>query len=224
MDYPKNGNPVDLSGLPSTLIREKPDWHRAEVVTWRDSDYYESDRALGYLFRAVSLESEEIEQNHVNGNGVPLMDPVSLALGPMVEYALGRELDEEEEADGATKDLFRKYVNELSYICSTHTISPRPSVQLQEAEIVAGTILDKCTQKRYRSERMYRMRVHTSTLVDDIERQFVEKSLDPGPADWRMGLERAWRAWEFSRRNSVIGVNSFGLIALGIILDCLENL
>ncbi|KAF8635589.1 hypothetical protein AX15_000237 [Amanita polypyramis BW_CC] len=232
VDYPKNGNPVVLSNLPSTLIREKPDWHRAEVVTWRDSDYYESDKALGYLFRAISLESEETEQNHINGNGIPLMDPVSLALGPIVEYAMGRELEEEEEeeVDDQTKDLFRKYVNELSYICSTHTISPRPNVQLQEAEIVVGTILDKCVQKRYRNERMHGMRIHASTLVEDIERQLVDKSLNPGPVEWRVGLERAWRAWGFSQRNSssignsAFGMNSFGLIALGTILDCLDNL
>ncbi|KAK2460832.1 hypothetical protein APHAL10511_007302 [Amanita phalloides] len=230
VDYPKNGNAVllDKSEMPRVLIREKPDWHAAEVVAPHKVDYYESDRALGYLYRNITLDvPEDPEADHMNGQMAacfPLTDPISLVLAPMVEYSLGKELDEE-DVDEETKELFRKYVNELSYIRSTHTISPRPNVQLQEAEIVVGSILDKCTSKRYRKDRMYGMQTHTSALVLDTERQFVDKSLAPSPAEWREGLERAWKAWDFSqRRSNASGANSFGLIALGIVLDCLDNL
>ncbi len=230
MDYPKNGNPVlhDKKEIPRPLIQEKPDWHKAEILLPNEVDYYESDRALGHLFRAITLEiPQEPERSILNGGmdpSHPLTDAISLALAPMVEFWLGRELDEE-IADDETTDLFRKYVNELSYIRSTHSISSRPNVQLQEAEIVVGSILDKCTQKRYRKERVYAMQNHTSTLVNDTERPFVDKSLEFGPEGWRTGLERAWKAWDFSQRHSALpGTSSFGLIALGIVLDCLDKL
>lgn len=230
MDYPKNGNPVlnDKKEIPRTLIQEKPDWHKAEILLPNEVDYYESDRALGHLFRAITLEvPEELETSVLNGEMDPchpLTDAISLALTPMVEFWLERELDEE-IADDETTDLFRKYVNELSYIRSTHTISSRPNVQLQEAEIVVGSILDKCTQKHYRNQRVYAMRNHTSTLVNDIERLVIDKSLEHGIVGWRTGLERAWKAWDFSQRHSILpGTSSFGLIALGIVLDCLDKL
>lgn len=233
VDYPKNGNKVDIDGnLPSTLIREKPDWQQAEVVDPDKLDYYDSDRALGHLYRNQDLEVETLKEEPslpaAEIDSSIVMDPISVALGPMVEEFLGQEVDAEEaeeETEDETASLFRKYVNELSYIRSTHTISARPDSQLQEAEIVVGAILDKCTQNRYRKDRMYKMKNHTRTLVEDIERHFVDKSLEPGPGEWREGLRGAWRAWCYSQRHyDRDGAGSFGLIALGIVLDCLDNL
>lgn len=233
MDYPKNGNPVlpDKREMPRTMMQEKPDWHSAEDVSPNEVDYYESDRALGHLYRAIQLvipkEPEASALNSKTDPSHPLTDAVSLALAPMVGFWLGQELDEE-STDDETKDLFSKYANEFSYICSTHTVSTRPDAQLQEAEIVVGSILDKCRNTRYRTERAYAMGNHTSVLVGDIEREFVDKSdksKQPGPEEWRKGLERAWKAWDFSQRHGNLpGTNSFGLIALGTILDCLDKL
>ncbi|KAK0501884.1 RNA-dependent RNA polymerase, partial [Armillaria luteobubalina] len=55
VDYPKQGVAVYINDnkLPRTLIRCKPDWHAAEVVDPRSTDYYESTRALGYMFRSI---------------------------------------------------------------------------------------------------------------------------------------------------------------------------
>jgi RNA-dependent RNA polymerase len=223
---------LDNGELPSTLIREKPDWHMAEVVDPRNTDFYESDRALGFLYRNPNLSVEIPKEDGasqpvdvIDSIGI-VMDPISVALAPIVESCLGEEADAEvnDDADSDAARLFRKYVNELSYIRSTHTISSRPDSQLQEAEIVVGTILDKCTQKRYRQDRMYRMRNHTETLVQDIERHFVDKSLQPGYSEWLVGLKGAWDAWNYSQRHyKEVGAGSFGLVALGIVLDCLDN-
>ncbi|PFH51174.1 hypothetical protein AMATHDRAFT_3305 [Amanita thiersii Skay4041] len=233
VDFPKNGNPVNLEeeGLPSTLIREKPDWHAAEVVSPRDLDYYESDRALGYLFRAITLEIPEAEATEMvelkgNGSAAPLTDAISLTLMPIVEHCLGFEIESDEEQLEPAVLLFRQYVNELSYICATHTISTQPNARLQEAEVVAGTILDSCTQKRYRQDRTYRMKNQVNALVHDVRRQFVEEDLAKvDVCDLQEGLRRAWLAWEQSQSNTkAFGANSFGLIALGMILDILDKL
>ena len=57
VDYAKNGNPVNIHGnLPKKVIKFNPDWHKAEVTGARELDYYESDKALGYLFRKIELE------------------------------------------------------------------------------------------------------------------------------------------------------------------------
>jgi RNA-dependent RNA polymerase len=230
VDYPKNGNPVlpDKKEMPRLMMQEKPDWHSAEDAAPNEVDYYESDRALGYLFRAIQLvipkEPEASTLNDTTNPSHSLTDAVSLALAPMVGFWVGQELDEE-STDDETKDLFSKYVNEFSYICSTHTVSTRPDAGLQEAEIVVGSILDKCRNKRYRTERAYAMGNHTSVLVGDIERAFVDKSKQPGLEEWRKGLERAWKAWDFSQRHGKLpGTSSFGLIALGTVLDCLDKL
>jgi RNA-dependent RNA polymerase len=229
--------------MPRTLMKEKPDWHSAEVGILNEVDYYESDRALGHLFRAVKLDiPKEQETRTLNGGtdpSHPLTDAISLALTPIVEFRFKQVLDDEsaddemkdliskyfdESTDPETEDLFKKYSNELSYIRYTHTVSSRPDAPLQEAEIVVGSILDKCTNKRYRGDRKYAMQNQTSVLVGDIEREFVDKSKEPGRVEWLKGLQRAWKAWAFSQRHNEAGTGSFGLIALGIVLDCLDKL
>jgi RNA-dependent RNA polymerase len=58
VDYAKKGVPVDITNdFPRPLIKFKPDWNKAEVTGARELDYYESDRALGYLFRNIHLDN-----------------------------------------------------------------------------------------------------------------------------------------------------------------------
>ena len=119
--------------------------------------------------------------------------------------------------------VFRRYASELNYICITHTLSNTPGVKLIEAEVVAGTILAKCSQKRMRKDRIYRMRTHSEALVNDVQKELLgrQESME----DKLEGLKRAWRAWEFSLKFSDRdGANSFGLIALNVIFDGLEGL
>ena len=80
MDYPKQGIPVILDdNLPRPLIRCSPDWHAAEVVSPRKTDYYESSRALGYMFRAIHLEDDE-GLPEVPPCTDPMSDPITLVL------------------------------------------------------------------------------------------------------------------------------------------------
>jgi len=226
VDYPKQGIAPNLEGdqLPRTLIRCKPDWHAAEVVSPRKTDYYESSRALGYLFRSITLD----DPNPIPPEGLPpsqaLCDPISLALLGRVEPYLQESAFIETHAF-EVKKLFETYCDELRYICATHTISNTPGVRLLEAEVVVSTILAKCSQKRWRKERIYRMRFHTGTLVRDVQHELLENTDTKSTSELIHGLGLAWSAWDLSlRRRNDFGANSFGLIALGTILDCLKGL
>lgn len=191
----------------------------------RKTDFYESTRALGYLYRAITLEDPDpIGLPDQEAPRRPLTDTLSLTLKHHIQCQFQTYI----EPDGTSADIrktFNKYADELRYICATHTLSNTPGVRLLEAEVVIGTILAKCSQKRWRKDRMYRMQLHASTLVREIQRELLEK-LDQGSMEeLGCGLERAWNAWDFSLRHSKeFGANSFGLIALGVVFDCLERL
>ncbi|KAJ6531309.1 RNA dependent RNA polymerase-domain-containing protein [Mycena capillaripes] len=228
VDYPKNGVAVDLDRirLPRTLIR-----HAAEIVDPRVTDYYPSKKALGDLFRAITLDDPEPISSDTGTSDAsiviaPTSNPISTALVGRIE----RSIPDYTAPDGTCKQtaaIFRKYADELRYISATHTLTTQPGVNLLEAEIVAGTILAKCAQKRWRSDCIYRMRYHATTVIRDIQKQMLprEKDSDNSVESLQAGLKRAWNAWDFSvRHEKEFGAKSFGLIALGLIFDCLDLL
>lgn len=226
VDYPKQGIAPNLEGdrLPRTLIRCKPDWHAAEVVSPRQTDYYESSRALGYLFRSIKLDDPKPIPAEDLPPSYALCDPISVALLAQVQPYLQESAFINQTVDVVDK-LFQTYCDELRYICATHTISNTPGVRLLEAEIVVGTILAKCSQKRWRKERIYRMRTHTGTLVWDVQHGLLENPDTKSTSELVHGLSLAWNAWDLSlRRQNDFGANSFGLIALSTIFDCLKAL
>jgi len=228
VDYPKQGTPLNLDGdqLPRTLIRCKPDWHAAEVVSPRGTDYYESHRALGHLFRSITLEGTEAIADALQKSLYQsLADPISRTLLEDVRKHLGDSVYVDETPSIELSKLFKRYADELRYICATHTLSNTPGVRLLEAEIVIGTILAKCSQKRWRKDRIYRMRLHAETLVKDIQKNLLENVQEATYTDLVNSLKSSWSAWDLSlRRSNEFGANSFGLIALGSIFDCLDGL
>lgn len=119
----------------------KPDWHAAEIIAPRDVDYYESPRALGQLYRAVSLKTppERAREDSVD----PSKDNITLALRPKLLGVIP-DLDQVEriEEDEILK-IFDHYQDELSYICSTHVVTNQPGARLTEEEIATGTIVAK---------------------------------------------------------------------------------
>lgn len=97
VDYPKSGIPVDMIGTPRFLIPFKPDWKAGEVINARRTDYYESSRAIGYLFRAIRLDncvkelsydsktSDLKDKSESSPQPPPLVDAISYTLEPIVE-------------------------------------------------------------------------------------------------------------------------------------------
>ena len=255
VDYPKNGKRVELRGnLPKTLIPFKPDWHKAEVTGARDLDYYESDRALGDLFRKIDLYDphEPLRGFPATppGDIAPLNDAISRALKPLVRYALVAESAPSRNPPppppatppGAENEhaerLHARYTREMRCICATHTLVEAPDVRLTEAEVVLGTILANCTQPRWRADRAYRLRLQSETLVRDIRAHIVPGegggSLEAATATGtetraegrlREGLRSAWGTWVWAQHHREMEyIESFSLVALGVVLDCLKRL
>ena len=231
VDYAKNGQPVDIhnNNLPKPLLKFKPDWHKAEVTGARELDYYESDRALGYLYRNISLNDpdEPIEgfPTASPGSIAPLEDAISCALVSLVQNTLNDPPELPEAENRQAEELHADFVCEMRYICVTHTLVDTPDVRLTEDEVVLGTILANCTQSRWRSDRSYRMKLHTGGLVDDIYGRIVQSEGTPTKDELRAGLSSAWAAWGWAQHHrDKEFIESFSLIMLWIVLRCLDEL
>ncbi|EKM55297.1 uncharacterized protein PHACADRAFT_173398 [Phanerochaete carnosa HHB-10118-sp] len=230
VDYPKNGVPVDIQNSPRWLIPYKPDWKKAEDNAPRKTDYYESDRALGDLFRNVQL-LEPPKTVHLPSKRLPpLSDSISQALRPYIEDIFGPGGARNSERDVASiAPVFGRYAEELRYICVTHSLSDSPESRLVEEEVVVGTITAVCSQHRYRNDRTYRMRLHSKVLVDSVRRRLyqpVRDQLAPeAVGQMRYNLQQGWLAWDYGMRNRHIpGANSFAIIALGVIGAALTDM
>ncbi|KAI0345277.1 RdRP-domain-containing protein [Trametopsis cervina] len=229
VDYPKNGIPVNAQDSPRWLIPFKPDWKKPEEDTPHRTDYYESDRALGELFRSIHmLDIPRVVNYNTNDNKprrpVPLSDTISQALRPHIETMLGPNGFIQTDAEvSAVEPLFRRYTDELKYISLVHALSDTPESRLVEEEIVIGSILAHCSEARYRNDRMYRMRMHASVLVENTRKKLWVWKEDPTEGELRYGLVQAWRAWDFGMRNKgTFGANSFALVAFGVICNILQ--
>ncbi|KAF9246394.1 RNA dependent RNA polymerase-domain-containing protein [Melanogaster broomeanus] len=171
VDYPKNGNKVDISQMPHNLIRFKPDWHMAEEAAPRSSDYYESSHSLYLTYR-----------------------------------------------------------EELTYMASTYSLSKVPGARIREVELVIGTILARCSQKRYRKDRQFAMGESVGFLVQEIRGQLVGRLEELSEDALKEKLAVAWAVWGYSLEKAGLpaeenfGSQSFGLIGLGLVLECLERL
>ncbi|KAH8117020.1 RNA dependent RNA polymerase-domain-containing protein [Phellopilus nigrolimitatus] len=231
VDYPKNGVPVDITGIPRRLIPYKPDWKRSEDENPHNTDYYRSERAIGYLYRKAN-EAAHPPSAAQSVKPLPLdKHPIYNVLNPIIDVQL-KDTGIPETKRDRVRTLLLRYYNELRYICATHTLSDRRGTLLTEAEIVVGTILAQCSQHRWRKERIYRMRLHSLNLVKEIKAEFIpEKLSDMSVLQVKRSLEFGWTAWKMINETlaspegkNIFGMNSFSLIALGVVFDCLEHL
>ena len=220
VDYPKNGNKVKHQDMPRQLIPFKPDWLEQEQPSAWKTDYYESTRALGYMYRNIKLEDLPDAPSVVEK---PLSDPISRALRPLVQRQL-RGLPPRTERD-RIESIYEAYREELTYASTTFSLSNTP---LREEEMVVQTILANCSNEGYKKDRIYSMKDNLSFLVKSTRDELMEE-LDE--TEVKEKLARAWDAWVFSLEktsnlepNKLFGLRSFGLIALGHLLDCLEKL
>jgi len=230
VDYPKNGNPVYIyNNLPKPLIKLKPDWQKTEVTGGREVDYYVSDRALGHLYRNIELNEPIKDLPTERPHEVePLEDLISRVIKPLIQRTLNTDGTEQPGAeDEHAERVHEHYMREMRYICVTHTLVDEPDVRLTEEEIVLGTILANCTQPRWRSNRLYRMKLHAGELLAFIRTQIVKSEGEGELTDeeLRAGLSQAWKAWVWAQHHRDREfIESYSLILLGIIFDCLRNL
>lgn len=68
------------------------------------------------------------------------------------------------------------------------------------------------------------MRLNASSLMHETKRQ-LRKEWKKDNTGVEKALAFAWRAWLYSSKNrSQFAANSFGLVALGLIFDALEEI
>lgn len=128
----------------------------------------------------------------------------------------------------AVAELFRSFEAELNYICATHALSERQ--RLSEAEVVVGTITARCSQYRWRKERIYKMDLHTRNLEAGVKKSVYSGEWDAlSEKEIKGALEFSWTAWQMMTDNIAVETNtfsqnSFALVMLNITFECLERL
>ena len=134
--------PVPFYKCPKLLTPYKPDWHAAEVLAPRQQDYYESPRALGQLYRAVSLKPPPPRAGESTD---PDNDNITFALRPKLLEVIPDLREAERIKEEEVIRIFDQYQDELTYISMTHVITNQPGVRLAEEELVTGTIVAKAS-------------------------------------------------------------------------------
>ncbi|TRM55345.1 RNA dependent RNA polymerase-domain-containing protein [Schizophyllum amplum] len=198
VDYPKQGIPVDLENgnLPRPLMRQSH-------ITARN-DYYRSDKALGRLYRNIQIRDVAPLSNEEATSTPSGVNAITSA----IERRGAEYIDETLGFDNDLVQLFKRYAEELRYICTTHTVSNTPGVELIEEEVIVGTILANCSQSRWRRDRIGRMNLHMSQLIHTL-----------------LTFNRAVQAWKLSvAQYKDWGAKSFGLITLAYVFECFSIL
>jgi RNA-dependent RNA polymerase len=165
VDFPKTGRHVSFSQLPKPKSKRKPDWY-ANETNERKSEFYQSTRHIGHLFRDISLpaipeaqraarrQNRRLEAGTEDVTFRAVRNAYSRNTG-LISQLVRRKLDdyvdisyhESGDVSGEIEemlDIFERYSRELGYTCSTHSLSKWTA--LTEEEVVAGTIVAKCSQ------------------------------------------------------------------------------
>jgi hypothetical protein len=243
VDFQKTGTPVDFSDLPKASI-EKPDYLSWESTNLEKSSlYYPSKKVLGVLFRRVPMEKrlEKRYENPTDG------DKIYDALNALGLYDLGLpplQVPSDDLAEEMNHKLWA-YCDQLLVIAKTHTITKSANVQLTEAELVSGTIQAKWPDPRKRREAETAMSLQTHELTKLVRQELREVDShaleededdydDYDDEDWNADareseiFNRAWAAWYVAEEaleedRQCFGPQSFGLIALGIMLEVVKE-
>ncbi|KAG6813071.1 hypothetical protein H0H92_014130 [Tricholoma furcatifolium] len=240
VDYPKSGNPVALDRIPKPLLKEKPDWNAPETVRADSGKYYKSNRAIGRLFREITLP-KRVNPQRRPGRQRQKRRGAEDELSGFMHISLTSESDDdvreivEERIENLlihfenpqspvetykhTKALFQRYVSELSSICTTYSLSYfRP---LTEEEAVTGTILQKTSQPRLRQDMTAKLRERTEILVRGIRdelagdhEEYAEEYLYKAQVAWKIAIQN----------RGIFGGESFGWVALGAIFDAIKEI
>jgi hypothetical protein len=188
--------------------------------------YYRSDRALGQLFRAVSVGKIPTPSGRLPP-GLPVSQGHQLigrTLRPVVEKYCGSQQNLTEHRRDI-KEIFEQYVVELNHLAYSHALSTDSLAKLQEEEIVLGTIMAPSTQERHRKEMMSSLRLNARELVNLVSSQIGEFDKNSPRSELAIILARVWTMWCLSVQNTGdFGKHSFGLIALDIFFRVLAAL
>lgn len=204
----------------------------------RNADWYESQRAIGRLFRAITLPALEIAQRVSTAQrrklreegdederllaqfgriNISMDDQIDVAVYGRITQFIDEDVDPDYRAGAFV--LFDKYTEELKTICITHTISHRRDAMLTEEEAAVGTIVAKTSQPRYRRDTISKLRDQTSLQVKGVRNELVSEE-----DGFETKLSKAWALWRVTQEEKdVMGARTLGLIVLGVIFDTIRE-
>lgn len=255
VDFQKSGQPVALDAIPRLKQNTKPDWNAPETIKPDNDKFYPSQRAIGRLYRGIDLpdlksgarlsrierqklaegrDVDDLAENLSSFGLVENEDEVLMAIQDEVSRYIPTLNDRPpQDKTHNIASIFSRYSSELLGICAAHSLSYAQTALLSEAEVVVGTIVDKCSQPRRRKDTMAKLRERTDVLVKEI-REDLSGHED---LDLEEVLENGWLAWKLSlvaeekkvgsRRSAEdrnFGAHSFGWIALGFIFDTIKSI
>jgi hypothetical protein len=205
-----------------------PDFCRKEVSLQDQTDYYESHKALGVLFREISIQPLKPKIPGSNPQISSMQHPISQLLKRLVQDHLPPGMAAQETDN--IKNTFLEYARELYTTRRIYSVGQDP---LSEEEVFIGTIVEQTSRVNRRDDLSFRLREVTAHLVDRVKFN-LQGYLHEDIKRW---LARSCRAWQYSL-DKAVGENgkgepvpewrdaqcSFGWIALGSAFECLDIL
>ncbi|ORY85390.1 RNA dependent RNA polymerase-domain-containing protein [Leucosporidium creatinivorum] len=221
VDFPKSGQSVSLNSLPKAPPL-RPDFL---VPAWRfhrEREFYPSQKLLGRLFRDVPYNENLPAMDAEAGLDPSNIITTRLAWLPIARLP-GGCLGETPERQ-LVKEMFElifPFIDELVYFSYLNSLSDRPYDHLSEGEVFIGTISAPAKDDRKRRDSIVRLQEQTGELMELCRAEILgfETSLE-------LQAQRAWAAWMAAKEADAkdFGVKSFGWLALGVLLEVLEEL
>ncbi|CEQ40181.1 SPOSA6832_01769, partial [Sporobolomyces salmonicolor] len=237
VDAPKTGRVVPLADIPSIKSNKRPDFLRkvdGDFVQTNSSNakYYESDRALGFIFRAIS-DDDVRTPDALRTDEPACADSSSCSfrhLRLVVERSLENLLECPPSRLAAAAATRREEVSRIrSGFCSSFknlaTVFAFPRTQghrLSEAEVfVVANLTEADREHAARGNAVAAMGKQTSLLVE-----WLKHRLGSGPE----GLSLLYAAWvvgtggeKEASEDQEFGVKSFRWICLALLLEGIED-
>jgi RNA-dependent RNA polymerase len=236
VDFAKSGNPVHFDELPKRIHPYTPDFQHKETTLGDQTNYYESPKALGVLYRSIQVRIPQ----HLSKGDKPTQKRVPYGRHPfyakLVDICVVKQVTRglmTEERRLEIKKAFRSYATELRGIKSIYSIGRSP---LSEEEVFMGTILAHATNRRSRDDMAVRLREVSSQLVDRV-RMFFQGYRDDGAnkqESLHLWLVRSMYGLQCALAEEVDRIgdriirdwkeaqSSFGMIALRSAYECLD--
>lgn len=198
VDYPKTGVPVSIQELPK-VESAKPDLmcpeYMLNVHKKNNERYYESEKVLGKLFRAIPSERVEFFESGPTHGLLPQSIP-GRRRRKRTEEVEGLDLDRKitqrlksvlrarrmsDFPDPIWKDEFERlleaFSQEFSKICQQNSLnktkSNYSSSRLSEMEGVVGVILSSSSDRRLKRENVIRLQDQTTELFDTLKHEII---------------------------------------------------
>lgn len=222
---PKSGQSVDLAEMPRPLFPHRPDFMTHEQLLINsepdeESLIYHSYKILGKLYRAISLTSQEMENqapkeaDPLDSHYVPAgeEDQISIALMDQLEKCNLQTRDTETDVQDK-KDAWyamHSYASDLRHIAWSNTMnSGHP---LSEHELFIGTILHGPLATKQKQELTQRVNLQSKELIDAVFSRLEGTDGRDRPQQWANRVLAAMRVGLSQMGN--FGAATFACIAM----------